>query len=89
MFGQQTLPNTQGGMLRGIGYPDRMLNHSQPMSPQNSRDAATWHPAENHQSLKLKVRADIINAIGADTIHAPAQQICRPLGLIDGINQNP
>lgn len=36
MFGQQTLPNTQGGMLRGTGYPDRMLNHSQPMSPQNS-----------------------------------------------------
>ncbi|MDI5349632.1 hypothetical protein MJL48_35265, partial [Salmonella enterica subsp. enterica serovar Kentucky] len=51
----------------------------------------TWTPtakmhAENHQPLKLKVRADVINTIGADTIHAPAQQFCRPLGLIDGIH---
>ncbi|EAM4408021.1 DUF2756 family protein [Salmonella enterica] len=36
MLGQQTLPNTQGGMLSGTGNPDRMLNHSQPVSPQGS-----------------------------------------------------
>lgn len=34
MLGQQTLPNTQGGMLSGSGNPDRMLNHSQPMLQQ-------------------------------------------------------
>ncbi|ELE3483003.1 DUF2756 family protein [Salmonella enterica] len=36
MLGQQTLPNTQGGMLSGSGNPDRMLNHSQPMLQQDS-----------------------------------------------------
>ncbi|ECH6289215.1 DUF2756 family protein [Salmonella enterica subsp. enterica serovar Javiana] len=36
MLGQQTLPNTQGGMLSGSGNPDRMLNHSQPMLQQGS-----------------------------------------------------
>ncbi|EIE0158979.1 DUF2756 family protein [Salmonella enterica] len=36
MLGQQTLPNTQGGMLSGNGNPDRMLNHSQPMLQQGS-----------------------------------------------------
>lgn len=36
MLGQQTLPNTRGGMLSGSGNPDRMLNHSQPMSPQDN-----------------------------------------------------
>ncbi|EBG6742737.1 DUF2756 family protein [Salmonella enterica] len=36
MLGQQTLPNTQGGMLSGSGNPDRMLIHSQPMLQQDS-----------------------------------------------------
>ncbi|WP_000826036.1 DUF2756 domain-containing protein [Salmonella enterica] len=36
MLGQQTLPNTQGGMLSGSGNPDQMLNHSQPMLQQDS-----------------------------------------------------
>lgn len=36
MLGQQTLPNTLGGMLSGSGNPDRMLNHSQPMLQQGS-----------------------------------------------------
>ncbi|EAV1867795.1 DUF2756 family protein [Salmonella enterica] len=36
MLGQQTLPNTQGGMLSGSGNPDRMLSHSQPMLQQDS-----------------------------------------------------
>ncbi|CHF94491.1 Protein of uncharacterised function (DUF2756) [Salmonella enterica subsp. enterica serovar Typhi] len=36
MLGQQTLPNTQGGMLSGSRNPDRMLNHSQPMLQQDS-----------------------------------------------------
>ncbi|EJL9928394.1 DUF2756 family protein [Salmonella enterica] len=36
MLGQQTLPNTQGGMLSGSGNPDRMLNQSQPMLQQDS-----------------------------------------------------
>ncbi|EAM8299041.1 DUF2756 family protein [Salmonella enterica] len=36
MLSQQTLPNTQGGMLSGSGNPDRMLNHSQPMLQQGS-----------------------------------------------------
>ncbi|EEJ2350237.1 DUF2756 family protein [Salmonella enterica subsp. enterica] len=36
MLGQQTLPNTQGGMLSGSGNPDQMLNHSQPMLQQGS-----------------------------------------------------
>ncbi|EDQ4517365.1 DUF2756 family protein [Salmonella enterica subsp. enterica] len=71
MLGQQTLPNTQGGMLSGTGNPDRMLNHSQPVSPQGSGTPQPDIPLKT-SALSVKVGADVINAIGADTIHAPA-----------------
>ncbi len=55
MLGQQTLPNTQGGMLSGSGNPDRMLNHSQPMLQQ---DSGTPQPDIPLKTISLKTESE-------------------------------
>ena len=70
---EQPLSNSNGGMLGGG------VSQSSGICCRPSRTAVC---------LINKVRPDLVNRIGTDAVHAPAQQLGCTLGFVDGVDQD-
>ena len=72
---EQPLPNKNGGML-GAGCRKAAVS------------SICCRPSRTAVCSINKFRADLVNRIGTDTVHAPAQQLGCALGFVNGVDQN-
>ena len=72
---EQPLPNANGGMLEAE-YRKAAVS------------STCCRPSRTAVCLINKVRPDLVNRIGTDAVHAPAQQLGCTLGFVDGIHRD-